>query len=385
MDYSKALQKKIIDFEAWITRDFIGEMPKDIPKEINVLYHENPTAYFYSRANLYVLIQELKGERGLLNDFKQLLADAKTKNSKYYDEFFTYYSEDNFINHFTDNRRNTVEIGDEIRKLNIISQQACFLYQSLYEVDAPFYILGVAGELAKNGKLNLSLTNLADNSGNLKKGVAIDYISSRLRNYPILKSGFDKAYNSKLRNTIGHNKYKRFDKEIKSLDGKISISISEFSQALYSLQSLNNAMINSLSLYQMEQESKDLSDCGIIAIGFFEYEDGTPGLSIFQLWCFYNIDLQKQWLSHVKFKILKSELKTQISKNAYQKGSINEVGMRWLKKVNELNSKQIKVAISPIYPRKSATAEIIETEFGQFEVDDDALYKEVTVEIVNPQ
>lgn len=69
---------------------------------------------------------------------------------------------------------------------------------------------------------------------------------------------------------------------------------------------------------------------------------------MFQLWCFYDIDLKKEWLETIRFELKGNKLKTIVSEYSRTCGTINKPLGEWTKVAE--NDKEVKVRIFSIKP-----------------------------------
>ena len=201
-------------------------------------------------------------------------------------------------------------------------------------------------------------------------------LEARLKEFPILLNLFSLAYNTKLRNTIGHNSYRISNNTVESLDGKIKVNQNEFYESLYNLQKLNNFLIYSFSTISVN--INQIKDCGILSIGF-AFEDKIPVLAIHQLDCFFYIDTVKEWLRIVRFDICGDELKTNLDSKTPLKGIYNDELKIWFSALEK--EEFLKVRFQPIEPHTDEKAECIEIDCGVFQVCDDFFENKIKYKI----
>lgn len=356
------LRNRILNFENWISSDFKLDEPKIFQRELLKLFEENKDAFFFYRNWLFALLLN-KDEQDGLNEFKNIL-DFKIGTSKH-ENLLSDFLDNNSSKIFSQKRLNTFEIALEVPDLNL-NQSTCFLYQQYYEIEILFLVLYSFIVLNESDKIETNLDKFRDRKGNLRKGVLIDNLKSKLRSYPLTHNLFEKAYNSKLRNTIGHNNYKIVGDTIVSLnDETITVSKNDVFKAIYSMQTLNNYLLNYFACKSISNEN--LQNAGILGMAF-GLEGKRPVLSVFQLNCFYNLG-DFQWAKKVRFNIINDQLETNFGFQAPMIGTFSEeLEQNWFNPLNE--EEKLKVYLTPIIPRNEES-DYITLDVGDFIVAED--------------
>lgn len=352
------LLQKISNYENWISSGCKGELKDDFQKELFKLASHSKDAYTFYRNYLYKKSIELNGLQAELDEFIQFLNE--NNNLPEHSDLVNNYSLDSTIDTFDNKRMNVTEIASETRMTGI-SQMSCFLYQSYYEIETVLLVLASFGVLNNESRYEVDFNNLKDRSGNLKKGVCVDFIKAKLRNYPKLLKFFTSAYNPKLRNTIGHNNYKINNDCIESLDSSISIDKSEFIESIYNLQKLNNFLIYYFSTNSVENEK--LKDVGVLSVGFAT-DNENPVLVLHQLECFYHIDSSGKWLTNVEFKLSKDTVETNLSTKSKFTGPNLNLDT-WFDKLKGKDN--LTVVIEAIRPPVIERKGLLNLDCGQFE------------------
>lgn len=368
-----ALQIRISNYENWISSECKGEIPDNMQKELLKLFSESQDAYTYYRNYLFSKSADLNDESIEISEFIKFLVTSNHLNE--HSELIRHYSKEDTLNNFKDKRMNIVEIASENTKTGL-SQNACFLYQSYYEIETILLIFASFAILNNEHRAELHHNNLRDRSGRLKKGVCIDYVKTRLKEFPRLLTTFSSAYNVKLRNTIGHNNYRIKEESIESIDGSIKVAQDEFFESLYNLQKLNNFLIYYFSSNSINEN--DLKDCGILSIGF-DFDNDKPVLIVHQLECFYQLDNDKSWFKKVEFNMRENLLETVLSYRTPMKGVLNEQLLDWLETLK--SQRLLKVIIQSIMPPVSDTANLIQIDCGSFEICDENYETEIEYKI----
>lgn len=370
------LRNRILNFEHWISSDFKLDEPIIYQQELLKLFSENKDAFFYYRNWLFTLLLN-RDEQDALNEFKDIL-DFKVGTLEH-DQLLKHFLENNFSEIFSQKRLNTFEIAIEVPNSNL-NQSICFLYQQYYEIEILFLVLYSLIVLNESDTIGSALNNYKDRNGKLRKGVMIDNLKSKLRPYPLIHNLFETAYNSKIRNIIGHNNYKIVGDTIVSLDNDtITISKDEVFKAIYSMQSLNNYLLNYFSSKSITNEN--LQNAGILGMAF-ALEGDRPVLSVFQLSCFYHLGAFK-WADIIIFNISKNQLETNFGFQTPMIGSYSkELEQIWFKLLRE--EKELRIYLTPIVPRNEEV-DFIALDVGDFVVTEDGKPIDLEYEINNSE
>lgn len=211
----------------------------------------------------------------------------------------------------------------------------------------------------------------------MRKGVLIDSLKSKLILYPLTHKLFEAAYNPKIRNIIGHNNYKIVDETIVSLeDETITISKFDIFKAIYSIQSLNNYLLNYLSCKSIP--IANLQNAGILGMAF-GLEGKHPVLSIFQLSCFYQIG-NFRWAKKIQFSISDNQVETNFGFQVPMIGPFSkELEQIWFKPLRD--EKELRVYLTPIIPRNEQI-NFITLDVGDFVVLEDRKPIDLEYEII---
>jgi len=356
------LRNRILHFEHWISSDFKLDEPKIFQRELLKLFSENKDAFLYYRNWLFTLLLN-RDEQDALTEFKNIL-DFKVGTSKH-EQLLKDFLENNSFEIFSQKRLNTFEIALQAPNSNL-NQSTCFLYQQYYEIEILFIVLYSLIVLNESDTIETNLNNFRDRNGKLKKGVFIDKLKSKLRPYRHTHKLFEIAYNSKIRNTIGHNDYKIVGDIIVSLeDEPITVSKDDVFKAIYSMQSLNNYLLNYFSSKSISNEN--LQNAGILGIAF-GLEGKQPVLSIFQLSCFYHLG-DFQWAKKIQFNISNNQLETNFGFQTPMIGAFSkELEQIWFNPLKE--EKELRVHLTPIVPRNEEV-DFITLDVGDFVVIED--------------
>ena len=352
------LRKRVFNYEHWISSGFKIKEPKIFQRELLKLFYGNKEAYSYYRHWLYTLILS-DNEQNELKEFNKIL-DIK-KGTENYDSLIKHYLENNSSEIFFQKGINTFEIS--IKNSNTtLNHSHCFLYQQYYEIEVLFLVLASFIKLNEDNLLDTSLENFKDKKGNLRKGVIIDFLKSKLIKNPSVSNLFELAYNPKVRNIIGHNDYRIDGDQIVSLDDGFTIHKTEFFTALRSIEKLNNYLLNYLSNKNIN--SDNFNNEGILGIAF-GIENKLPVLNVFQLSCFYEFG-EINWPNKITFNIKGNLLETDFGDRVPTKGKITK-GLRddWFQPLKE--TEFLKVFLTPIIPRNLET-EFITLDVGDFVV-----------------
>lgn len=353
------LRNRILNFEHWISSDFKLDEPIIYQRELLKLFSENKDAYIYYRNWLFTLLINID-EQDALTKFKNIL-DDKIGTVKH-DQLLKHFLENNSSEIFSQKRLNTFETALQSPNSNL-NQSTCFLYQQYYEIEILCKVLYSFIVLNDSDKIETELNNFKDKNGKLRKGVLIDNLKSKLRSYPLTHKLFETAYNSKIRNVIGHNNYKIVGDIIVSLDDDtVTLSKEEVFKAIYSMESLNNYLLNYFSSKSILNEN--LQNEGILGMAF-GLEENRSVLSIFQLSCFYLLGDFK-WAEKIVFNISKSQLETNFGFQTPMIGPYSkELEQIWFSPLRE--EKEITIYLTPIAPRNEEV-DFITLDVGDFVV-----------------
>ncbi|MBC7914214.1 MAG: hypothetical protein H7Y07_08830 [Pyrinomonadaceae bacterium] len=367
------LREKILNFEHWIASDFKLDEPKIFQRELLTLFYENQEAFSYYRNWLYTLLLH-KGEQAILKQFYEILdLKIETENHKL---LSNHYLENNAAEIFSQKRQNTFEIAIQSPN-SVLNHSTCFLYQQYYEIEILFLVLSSFIRLNETDTIETDFANFKDRNGSLKKGVLIDNLKSKLKSFPLILKLFELGYNSKVRNTIGHNNYRIEGANIVSLDGNITLSKEEVFEAIYSMQNLNNCLLNYFSNKSISTDK--LQNAGMLGVAF-GLDEMRPVLSIFQLSCFFELG-DFQWPNKIIFSVNKNQLETDFGFQVPMIGSFTkELEQSWFNPLKEIE--KLKAYLIPIIPRNDES-EYITLDVGDFVVIGDGKLFEIEYEINN--
>lgn len=369
-----SLREKILNFEHWISSGFKTKKPNNFQYELLKLFKENKDAYTYYRNHLFRLLLKIEGKEKELDWFINFL-DFK-KETFAHEQLKKYYLDNKFSAIYTKKLLNVNDIVMDIDNEKL-SHSHCYMYQSFYENEIILIVLASFSILNNDNKVDTGLYKFKDRKGNIKKGLVIKHLKSKLKFYNGLGEIFDLAYNVKLRNTIGHNNYTIEDNKIISLDNELIVDKKEFFESLVNIQSLNNYL-----LYYFSNASINLSSLekyGILGIGF-GYKENSQILSVFQLSCFYNLNINFSWLNKIKFYIRENKLITYIDSANRFSGDYNELTDNIISNLTK-NKNRIMINLIPIEPYHSEN-NLISLNYGDFEVVDDGIDLELDYELI---
>ncbi|WP_158963703.1 hypothetical protein [Myroides fluvii] len=353
------LRNRILNYEHWISSNFEIDEPKIYQRELHKLFSVNIDAYTYYRNWLYTLLLN-QDEKETFIEFKNIL-DEKGGTIEH-NQLVKFFIENNSSEIFSQKRLNVFEIFSQLPNSDL-SQNICFLYQQYFEIEILFWVLYSFLYLNDKNVIETDLINFKDRKGKLKKGVLIDNLKTKLAPYSLVSKLFNTAYNVKIRNIIGHNNYKIVGDIVISLDDDtIRVSKDEILKAIYSIQSLNNYLLNYFSNKSISNDN--LENEGVLGISF-SLEDDLPVLSVFQLSCFYFLGDLK-WGKKVVFNINKNQVKTIFGINNSMTGVYSsELEQLWFNHLR--NEKTLKVYLTPIVPRNEEK-DFIDLDIGEFVV-----------------
>lgn len=365
------LRERILNFEHWISSGFKLEAPNIFQKELLKLFSENTEACSFYRNWLYTLLLDSR-EQNELKEFCYLLnlKDGTLQHSL----LLQHYLENGFSEVFSNKRINTFEIAIQNPNSNL-NHNHCFLYQQYYEIEVIFLVLASFIKLNESNLIETDFCNFKDRKGNLKKGVIVDYLKSKLKAYPAVEKLFDSAYSSKVRNTIGHNNYKIEGEKIISLDGSIIVDKADVFSAIQSMQNINNYLLNYLS--NKEIKTNGFSNAGVLGIAF-GLDEEQPVLCVHQLSCFYNF-AEFRWADKIRFKVNGIQLETSFGSQNPMVGQIpTELNDNWFPSLQ--GKDLLRVYLLPIEPR-NGEENFITLDVGEFVVIDEGKEFDIKFEV----
>lgn len=351
------LRNRILNFENWVSSNFKLDAPKEYQKELLKLFHENKDAFLFYRNWLFTLLLS-SDEREQLNEFRSIFEfKAGTCNHTY---LINHFLENNSSEIFSRKRLNTFEISLQLRNTEL-EHTTCFLYQQYYETDVLFLSLYSFLFLNVNDLIEIDLKKFRDIKGRLKKGLLIESIKHKLKIYPLTYELFRTAYDSKIRNLIGHNNYKIDRDKLTSIENEnIVLTKDNLFKAIGSMQNLNNYLLNYFSNKSISIEN--LKNAGILGVSF-DIEAELPVLSIFQLSCFYDLG-GFQYLDKVQFNINQNQLETIFGYHVPILGEFSkELERGWFKPL--LKDNMLTIYLTSIIPRDQQD-EFITLDVGDF-------------------
>lgn len=367
------LAKKFCTYENWINSGFPAPIPNNIPREYMDLLKRDPLSYFLYRGALVELFAKHSGSSDLFSDMKKLIETLNRKDKTKCKEILN----SDATRYFQEEWANVFEAFHLISK-DGISQAACLFYHHKYEVDAPLIILAIAIRFITSNTLDFNLDDLKDKSGRLLKGKTLHYLRDNMSAFPHIKQAVETAYNTKLRNLIGHNKYRLSKDAITSLDGKVFLNQKDFMAALFALQEYQNAFIWAGTTNFSMEELEKVKDSGFAAIAYEIGEGGTIlQIHLFQLWCFYNIDPAKNWLNSVSFKAEQGKLRARFSDTVYFDGDSNDISAMAYADINR--KEFISVRVISVMPFTGDETREIKLKWGKFQTTDDICEKRVRI------
>ena len=351
------LRNRILNFEHWISSYFKLEKPEIFQRELLKIFLENKEAYSYYRNWLYRILLTEENQKEL-NEFCEILnAKAGTDGHRF---LLDNYLKSDFCDIFSQKKLNVFEIAIQNQSANL-NHNKCFLYQQYYEIESLLFVLASFVKLNEESIAETRFDYLKDRNGNLKKGVMINYLTPKLKKYPLIYNLFNSAYNAKLRNTIGHNNYRIENDKIVSIDGNVTVSKVDFFTSLVSMQSLNNYLINYFSNQVIN--TSNFNNVGILGAAFGIEEDRQPVLTFFQLSCFYRFG-EFQWADKIVFNIKGGQLETNFGYQVPIIGQLTaELENTWFNLLKENDF--LRIYLTPIMPR-NVEKEYITLDVGDF-------------------
>lgn len=361
IDHDKflALSRSFASHEKWIQSGCpVDNIPVNSVPGYLALASQNPAAYALYRHSIFLYLAELRGNEAFYKQLKNLIADMEEKSPNKMSRFWQLYQlpDKNFKEQWNN-------LFDPFLSV-ALSHDNCFKYLQKYEIEFVLIVFAQLRQIDSGKGLDFSLNRFRDSNGKLRKGAVIDYITKGFNRYPAIKRILVDAYNSNLRNIIGHNEYKIVDREIKSLDGKITVSEKQFFSAYIALQEIQNAVLW-LFVHEREPNLK-FASYGIPSIGFDTntLNGEWPNLIVYQIDTFRQLDFQASWLRQVEFSIEEGTLTTFLQSPDIHQGKIIEDLETFLHRVNR--TQKIRVKLVPVMPCVHKDDHSIRTKWGNF-------------------
>ncbi|MBV1736412.1 MAG: hypothetical protein KMY50_11740 [Candidatus Desulforudis sp.] len=246
----------------------------------------------------------------------------------------------------------------------------------MYEIEEVLVFLSATIKVLNRRQPDFEVGHLRDSRGMLQKGRAVNYILAGLEGQPEMYELIQKAYRTSLRNILGHNDYVILEDRVTSVDGTIVFSADEFIQSVYHLQELINTVLWCIISYSNQDAWSKLTDCGVVSIGFgINPDTNEPSLGVYQLWCFFNLDMEKNWIEVVNFQRRPDVLETRLGQRAGVTGPMDQNLMKWLQRVGN----SIEVNVAPIMPYMGHLEARVDLGWGSYQICGDSFSKKVAV------
>jgi len=374
MNESSPLMDRLNEFaeiQNWKTKNAEGKPPISIDWVWTHIFENCNQGIDFYNFSLFLFYNSLLSDNKIIDELESLIAELESMDSHKLLTAFKFLKQEKIAVGFNSGSINLLEILEIINYSPNISQQHCFLYQQAYELEEILLVLAVILELYNTGNLNYPPSNLMDSKGNLKKGNAILYIVSRIdqTKFPELYGAVNSAYNIDLRNTIGHNKYKRYDDKITATNNSnVCISKDVFFHSLISFFKLKNSVLNVMQKERDTSKLLQMSNCGILNFGFYVLE-GKPVLEIMQLWCFQEINNSQDWVKSIKIEIRNDSADISCGSYISRGIQINENFENWINSLNATENHCICL-IYKTYPFYSQELDTIELNNKTFNISD---------------
>lgn len=341
-----SLFRRFADYEAWIvaSKSDPRKLPKSFPKEYLHLFGQNELAYNFYRHYLYKYIQDIRGEGDHLAELWQLWQKTSATHPIESEKFRALVHEEEPAEQYFLQQHNVYKIAEN-RVLIELTPEWLFAYQSMYENAAPLAFIAILCNMSCGQVFSRKLSELSDRNGRLIKGRAISYIFSNFGQYPHLKALFSQAYDARLRNTVGHNEYTIEEHEIRSLDGAIAVRAADFANSLYALQLVQFAFLWLMNMIELEEHSSELSQHGILTL---LWDLQNKELTAFQLWCFSELDIKKDWLQQITIDVADSLVKTTFTGTIHTSGQTSPNIEAMIAEIRK--AKQVLCHFVPIAP-----------------------------------
>ena len=226
---------------------------------------------------------------------------------------------------------------------------ALLAYSTYYEAELPIWLLGVIGKASRSGKIDP--TAFGGPRSSTSQGSLIDSVRLSLGDNHLGRF-LDLCYDPDIRNAILHNDY-----EIESapdgtfLASEPSTGRSWTEGAVWEKLLATQHMLQSVLVgVQLAREvlsptsGDDLPDCGTVSVAYALPESGPPHLTIFQLWCFWELDPKGVWLDRATLQLeslSNGRDQVRITERAYSEGEPLR-GTPWGKRLEEQRCVTVK-------------------------------------------
>lgn len=353
------LVNKFAMHEEWIQK---GCSSDDIPDSTILGYFalasQNGDAYGLFRRSMLPYLSEARGNQSLFRELCQCITDCE---EKYPEDMTQFWMAHNAPSEKFKGQWNN--LFDRFENTDL-THENCFKYQQKYEIEYPLVVFTQLRQLCSGNGFDEDLDRFRDAKRKLKKGVMANYIVDGFNSYPKVKEMLTTAYDSKLRNIIGHNTYIISDDNISSLEENYNISMTQFWQKYIKLQEVQNAILWLLS--KPQNTNHELSKYGVASIGFDldGIDSDFPSMYIFQINPFRHIDINAKWLEMIQFSIENRTLITTLSNVDKHCGYITDKLNLLLIKIREVG--QIRVNIIPIMPCIHEDCDSVITKWGTY-------------------
>ena len=309
----------------------------------NTLTGQDLRAYDLYRHALVPYLAKSQGFAGLHDDLQRMIDDARMQHPQLLERLV------NAFENPTDRFR--VQWGNLFGNMfyDGLSHQTLQEYQRKFEVELPLCFLANLREIVSAGTLDLDLNRFRDRTGNLKKGVVVQYIKDGLANYPVLAAVANRAYHVKLRNAVAHNAYRLDAKEVRALDNCFVLSRREFLSCFGALQVLQNAVV--WLFMSSQRDLSSLESKGVLAVGWVcggGGADTTPQVVVYQIAPFRHIDRTSAWLQNVLLEERDGRLVTRLGNSSINEGQITREMRGLIDRMREFG--EVHCTIIPVMP-----------------------------------
>ncbi|MPZ60484.1 MAG: hypothetical protein GEU93_04140 [Propionibacteriales bacterium] len=290
-------------FEDWIALerpdDFLDESL--IPAEHRMMADFWPEAFDTYRHAMWSYLERQSGMKEWSSAIRSLMLRARSLDPSGYEEFTEAF--DGAIPRFIEQKRNAVKRYQDMGRAADRPTQlrtALSVFSDFYEIDLPLWFLAVVGEAMNTGRIDAGL--LGGPASRTAQGALVDTTIEKLAGTP-LESYFSEAYDAELRNAINHNDYQLHVAddvvEVRALDGSRTWSGDELYRRVTGTTQLVEAVQTVGAYLRYVEEPRlraSVADVGLVACLFGRSEGTMPHATLFQLWCFHEMDTSGSWL-----------------------------------------------------------------------------------------
>lgn len=272
-----------------------------LPPEHHMMILNWPDAFEAYRHALWAYLERNSALNPWSSAIKSLLVRARSSDPTGFKQFID--AVDSASDRYVEQKRNATQDYLRIRDSPHLRERlklSLHAFAQYYEIDFPMWFLAVLGKSLKTGKLTPS--SFGGPNSTVPQGSLIHAATDALKGTPLQQFLTD-AFDPDLRNAIQHNDYELVvdgkSVEVRTLDGSKHWDGTRLHQCVTGTAQLVEAVQTVVAYVRLVEEDRQrarFSQAGLVAVMYTANEDELPMATIFQLWCFHEMDAAGTWL-----------------------------------------------------------------------------------------